>query len=125
MYLFEKADRQVEQRFAEDELSTVIPSGSKLVGEVYRATLKYGYFLDGHVYGRAGLGYSSLDPRYHDLMRTNGIDYFLQFTPPGEVPEDLSALGEVVGEFTTEQACDDFVGTVIPDCKVTVVKVAR
>jgi hypothetical protein len=123
-YLVTPAKPSDAQVFAEQKLSRVIPEDSRIVGSNYRGALRYGYYLGSHVYGRADQGYDVTDPRFQSVIRADGIDYYLLFTPKGAPVLDLSDLGPTLATFEQNVTCTDKKTAVIEDCRIDVIKVA-
>ncbi|MBX3090964.1 MAG: hypothetical protein KF801_00465 [Cryobacterium sp.] len=123
VYLIKQPVPSAAQQLAEGNLATIIPPGSKLVGSNYRATLTLAFYLNSQVFGRAQQGYDVTDSRFQDLLRKTGINYYLLFTPQGEEPIDLSALGPTVASFGSKSTCNDEKGAPVVDCQIDVIEV--
>lgn len=122
--MFVPAERPEPEVFVEDALAEIIPSGSKIVGSNYRATLRYAYYLEAQVYGRAEQGYDAADPDFQSVLRHSGIDYYLLFTPVGQEPLSLARLGPAVASFERLWTCSDRKGAQIEQCRIDVIRVA-
>lgn len=112
------------ERLAHDDLAAHIAPGSKLVSSNYRVGVRLSYYLGAHVYGRADQGYDPTDPIFQQLLRDTGIDYYLLFTPVGEVPLDLSGVGPLVSTIETRSTCDDTKTAPVVDCRIDIIRVA-
>lgn len=94
------ADMKLAEKIADDG---VIPAQSKLIGNNYRRIVRIAYHNEAQAYGRSELNYDYTDPKFRQMLRDMGIDYFLMFKP--DLSEDRQArrILELHSELTVDE----------------------
>jgi hypothetical protein len=116
--------KTAEQVFVDAQLAGVIPADSDIMGSNYRTTLKLGYLLGAHVYGKSNMAYNPADPAFLSALQQNGIDYYVDFGPVSAAAlADVSGIGTLVDSSTQVLPCADDKGATRERCLVRVVEV--
>lgn len=124
-YLLRPHNPLWSERFADQlRADDAIPAGSRIAGSNYRLTLRLAFYLDAHVYGSSGRAYDVTDPKFQQVLRDNGIDYWLQYTRVGDTVPDAGEFVESSVVYEANVSCSDDKGAGPEPCRVTIMKLA-